>query len=45
MTLNLLLLGGHILEVMFFTGLVGCVAVVVISWISIFKEGFSDEGK
>ncbi|HLY43081.1 MAG TPA: hypothetical protein VKR52_17845 [Terracidiphilus sp.] len=29
-------------EIMFFTGLVGCAGVVVISWISIFKDGFSD---
>ena len=32
----------HVLEVMFFTGLFGCVLVVVISWISIFKSGFTD---
>jgi hypothetical protein len=32
-----------VLEVMFFTGLVGCSLVVVISWVSIFKEGFSDK--
>jgi hypothetical protein len=35
--------GAHILEGMFFTGLVGCAAVVVISWVSIFKEGFSND--
>jgi hypothetical protein len=29
-------------EVLFFTGLIGCAFVVVISWVSIFKEGFSD---
>jgi hypothetical protein len=45
MHLSLMFLGAHILEVMFFTGLVGCVAVVVISWISIFKEGFTDDNK
>jgi len=33
----------RVLEVMFFTGLFGCSLVVVISWISIFKDGFSDE--
>jgi hypothetical protein len=32
----------YVLEVMFFTGLVGCALVVVVSWISIFKSGFSD---
>jgi hypothetical protein len=31
------------LEAMFFTGLFGCSLVVVISWISIFKEGFSED--
>jgi hypothetical protein len=30
-------------EVMFFIGLIGCASVVVISWISIFKSGFSNE--
>ena len=28
-------------EVLFFTGLTGCVLVVVIIWVSIFKTGFS----
>ena len=32
-------------EVLFFTGLAGCVLVVVISWISIFKTGFSKSDK
>jgi len=32
------------IEILFFTGLIGCTLVVVISWISIFKEGFSDPG-
>ena len=32
-------------EVLFFTGLVGCVLVVVISWVSIFKTGFSKSNK
>ncbi len=38
---NPMILGARILEVMFFTGLVGCSAVVLISWVSIFKSGFS----
>jgi hypothetical protein len=42
MLAKLVVLGVHVIEVMFFTGLVGCVLVVVISWISIFKGGFSD---
>jgi len=32
----------RVIEIMFFTGIVGCALVVVISWISIFKDGFSD---
>lgn len=32
----------QVVELMFFTGLIGCGFVVVISWISIFKEGLSD---
>jgi hypothetical protein len=34
--------GARLLEVMFFTGLIGCASAVVISWVSIFKSGFSD---
>lgn len=33
----------YLLECMFFAGLIGCALVVFISWISIFKEGFSDK--
>jgi hypothetical protein len=43
MDLKLMLLGAHILEGMFFTGVVGCATVVVFSWISIFKEAFSED--
>jgi hypothetical protein len=32
----------RVVEILFFTGIVGCTLVVVISWISIFKDGFSD---
>lgn len=35
----------RLLEVMFFTGLAGCAVVVLVSWISIFKSGFSNEDK
>lgn len=44
-TLNptLLIVGARILETMFFVGLVGCVAVVSISWVSILKGFRSDE--
>jgi hypothetical protein len=33
----------HVVEVLFFTGLIGCALVVTISWISIFKTGFSKD--
>jgi len=33
----------YVLDCSFFIGLTGCAAVVIISWISIFKEGFSDD--
>jgi hypothetical protein len=39
---KLILMGFRVLEVMFFCGLIGCAGVVVVSWISIFKSGFSD---
>jgi hypothetical protein len=42
MVAKLVLLGVHAIEVMFFTGLLGCALVVVISWISIFKSDFAD---
>lgn len=31
------------LEVAFFTGLIGCALVVIFSWISILKDGFSND--
>ena len=39
---KLIPMGFRVLEVMFFCGLIGCAGVVVVSWISIFKSGFSD---
>jgi hypothetical protein len=39
---SVLLFATRVVEVMFFTGLVGCASVVFASWISIFKDGFSD---
>ena len=29
------------LEIAFFTGLIGCAFVVIFSWISIFRDGFT----
>ena len=43
MSLRVMSLAAHILEVMFFSGLIGCSAVVVFSWVSIFKEAFSED--
>jgi hypothetical protein len=31
------------LEVLFFTGLSGCLVVVILSWISVGKDSFSDK--
>ena len=31
----------RILEITFFTGLIGCAFVVILSWISIFRDGFT----
>lgn len=42
MSLKLMLLAKNTLEVMFFTGLIGCVSAVIVSWISILKSVFSD---
>jgi hypothetical protein len=33
----------RVLEYLFFIGLSGCVLVVVVSWVSIFKSGFSKD--
>lgn len=38
----LMILAMRVIEILFFTGIVGCALVVVISWVSIFKDGFSD---
>jgi hypothetical protein len=43
MLFQLIVWSFRVLEVMFFTGLIGCSLVVVISWVSIFKDGFSDK--
>jgi hypothetical protein len=37
------LIAERIIEVMFFTGLLGCVVVVVLSWISVGRDSFSDK--
>ena len=42
MGFSLAVFATRLISIMFFSGLVGCCLVVVISWVSIFKEGFSD---
>ena len=32
-----------LIEILFFAGLIGCAVTVLISWVSIFKEGFSND--
>jgi len=39
---SLLVLATKVVEVLFFVGISGCVLVVAISWVSIFKEGFKN---
>jgi hypothetical protein len=39
---SLFLFAERVVTIMLFTGLAGCSSVVVVSWISIFKDGFSD---
>lgn len=45
MNLNVMLWSKYLLEGMFFTGLIGCVSVVIISWVSILKSAFSDSSE
>ena len=37
---SLLVLATKVVEILFIVGISGCVLVVAISWVSIFKEGF-----
>lgn len=39
---SLMVLATKLIEILFFVGIVGCVLVVTISWVSIFKEGFKN---
>lgn len=40
---RLIPVGFHILEAMFFVGAIGCLIVIVVAWIEIFVEGFSED--
>ena len=33
----------HVLVVMFFTGLIGCAVTIIVSWIEIFSDAFTDD--
>ena len=43
MAFKIMLWSMYVVEALFFIGLIGCTTVVFISWISIFKSGFSSD--
>lgn len=43
MSFQLMFWGKNVLQWMFFAGLIGCISVVVFSWISILKSAFSSD--
>jgi hypothetical protein len=45
MTANAMVWSKNVLEFMFFTGIIGCVSVVIFSWVSILKSAFSDSNE
>lgn len=45
MALKVMIWAMHALDVMFFTGLAGCVAVVIVRWVAILKQGFTGSDK
>ncbi len=45
MGLKAAMFGFHFLEILFFTGLLGCTVVVILSWIATARDSFSDEKK
>jgi hypothetical protein len=40
---KILIFLSHVLVVMFFTGLVGCVFMIIFSWIDICSDSFTDD--
>jgi len=42
MAYALMVFAERVVTIMFFAGLAGCATVVVVSWVSIFKDGFSE---
>jgi len=43
-TLKVMNCATYVLDTVFFIGLTGCALTVILSWISIFKSGFSKSG-
>jgi hypothetical protein len=45
MTLNfrLAVLAIHLVEFMFFAGILGCAVAIIFSWVTITKDGFSKD--
>jgi hypothetical protein len=43
MAYKIFIFATHVLEVAFFAGLVGCVLMIVLSWIDIFSDSFSKD--
>jgi hypothetical protein len=43
MAFRLMVISMHTVEVMFFTGLLGCVVVVLYSWVSVIKGCLTDQ--
>jgi hypothetical protein len=41
---RLMVIGARVLEVMFFTGVIGCTLTIVVSWAEISADGFSESG-
>ena len=40
-----MILAKNTVEVLFFTGLIGCSVVVLVSWVSIVKSSLSDQNE
>ncbi len=40
--MNFMIVTTYVIQILFFCGLTGCAVVVLLSWISILKSGFSD---
>ena len=40
---KVILFAAHVLEVMFFTGVIGCALTILVSWVEILSDAFEDE--